>query len=281
MKQIYTYYSFNNIELKAELRATQHSTDKPTLIYIHGGGFILGERYDLPELYIDMLNEAGYNLLLLDYPLAPEVDLQVIHQCLAEALIWFQSNYQDTLGLSSPDYYIFGRSAGAYLTLLLSVKNPSIHQKGIIAFYGYYSMLSDAFMKPNEYYLQFPKLSFMDLYDLTDNGIQTEASVKSRYVLYINYRQTGEWLSKVLPDRSLWDQYSLTDEALAKLPRTFLTASNIDKDVPYEASQHLSQIIPNNLFHPVKDQYHDFDRDFNNPVSIDVYQNLIQWLNEI
>ncbi|GAA5103805.1 alpha/beta hydrolase [Wohlfahrtiimonas larvae] len=277
---IHTYTLLENIELKAELKPAKHPSHQPTLIYIHGGGFILGERSDLPETYIDMLNDAGYNLLLLDYPLAPEVDLTTIHHCLAQALEWFHLNHQSILGLDSADYYLFGRSAGAYLALLLSAKNPSQYQKGIIAFYGYSSMLSDAFITPNDYYLQFPKHSYMDLYDLTDQGILTEASVKSRYVLYINYRQTGEWLSKVLPDRSQWEYYSLTDQELSKLPQTFLTASNTDKDVPYEASVHLSNIIPNNVFYPVENQYHDFDRDFNNPIAISIYQSLLEWLKK-
>lgn len=279
MSAIYTYAVIDNIELKAEFKPAIHPSDKPTLIYIHGGGFILGERSDLPELYINMFNDAGYNLLLLDYPLAPEVDLATIHHYLTQALEWFHVNHS-ILGLNSADYYLFGRSAGAYLALLLSAKNPSQHQKGIIAFYGYYSMLFDAFTNPNDYYLQFPKHSFMDLYDLTDQGILTEASVKSRYVLYINYRQTGEWLSKVLPDRSQWEYYSLTDQELSKFPRTFLTASNTDKDVPYESSVHLSHTIPNNVFHPVENQYHDFDRDFNNPIAINIYQSLLEWLKE-
>lgn len=280
MNTIDTYFTIEDIELKAEFRPATIPSDKPTLIYIHGGGFILGERADLPELYINMLNDAGYHLLLLDYPLAPEVDLATIHHCLAQALEWFHVNHHSILGLNHADYYLFGRSAGAYLALLLSAKNPSQHQKGIIAFYGYYSMLSDAFMTPNDYYLQFPKQSFMDLYDLTDQGILTEASVKSRYALYINYRQTGEWLSKVLPDRSQWEYYSLTDQELSQLPRTFLTASNTDKDVPYECSVHLSHTISNNEFHPVENQYHDFDRDFNNPISVTIYQSLLKWLNE-
>ncbi len=280
MSNIHTYYTLQEIELKAEFIPANSRSNKPTIIYIHGGGFIFGERDDLPQLYIDMLTEAGYNLLLLDYPLAPEVDLTVIHDCLAKALEWFQSHYQITLNLNSPAYYLFGRSAGAYLALLLSAKNPSPLQKGIISFYGYSSMQSDEFIKPSEYYLQFPKLSFMDLYDLTDNGIQTRASVKSRYVLYINYRQNGTWLSKALPDRSLWEQYSLSDEELKSLPKTFLTASNTDKDVPYSSSEYLSKTITNNLFMPVDNQFHDFDRDVTNPISIEIYESLLNWLNE-
>lgn len=280
MSNIHTYHTFEQIQLKAEFIRSTIPSEKPTLIYIHGGGFIFGERKDLPELYINMFTEAGYNLLLLDYPLAPEIDLTVIHDCLAKALEWFQTHHQITLNLNSSEYYLFGRSAGAYLALLLSAKHPSSSQKGIISFYGYSSMLSDEFTKPSEYYLQFPKLSFMDLYDLTDNGIQTQASVKSRYVLYINYRQNGTWLSKVLPNRSLWLEYTLSDDELKSLPRTFLTASNTDKDVPYSSSEYLSATIPDNLFIPVENQFHDFDRDFTNPISIDIYESLIQWLSE-
>ena len=113
MNRLCTYKTLEGIELKAELIPTQQPTTKPTLIYIHGGGFILGERNDLPTEYITMLNNAGYPLLLLDYPLAPEVDLATIHQCLSEALTWFHKHFQTEFNLTSADYILLGISAGA------------------------------------------------------------------------------------------------------------------------------------------------------------------------
>lgn len=280
MNHTYTYGTIDGINLIAEFKPSSHPSPKETLIYLHGGGLILGHRDDLPEQYINQLNDAGYHLLLLDYPLAPEADLITIQSCLKQALDWFHTNYQTVLNTTSPNHYLFGRSAGAYLALLLSHKYPSKYQKGIISFYGYYSLLLEKFQIPSKHYQQFPRSRYMDLYDLTEGGIRTQASVKERYILYVNYRQTGEWLSKILPNKALWESVSLDNTALSKLPKTFITASDSDKDVPYECSVHLSQIIPNNIFYPVHNQYHDFDRDPNNPVAIDIYNKLVVWLDK-
>ena len=48
-----------------------------TLIYLHGGGLVFGERTDLPSEYIEVLRRK-FNVLAADYRLAPESNLDDI-----------------------------------------------------------------------------------------------------------------------------------------------------------------------------------------------------------
>ena len=116
----YEYYQYKNLSLNASVyRAPQNRKNK-AILYLHGGGLLYGSKKDLPSMYIHLLQEAGYDLIALDYPLAPEASLSDILDCLQQGLDWFKHNALSTLQLTSTDYFLFGRSAGAFLCLVLS-----------------------------------------------------------------------------------------------------------------------------------------------------------------
>lgn len=100
---------------------------RPTIIYFHGGGFLFGDKTAGDPLAVKaggsvglmlrIVNE-GYNLVSVNYALAPEYRFpaQVI-QCNA-ALIWLRDN-AESLGLDMERVVIMGSSAGANMSLLL------------------------------------------------------------------------------------------------------------------------------------------------------------------
>lgn len=98
----------------ADLNNTHY---KGTIIYFHGGGLIFGQRDDLPAPYIDLMTEAGYGILTVDYLLAPESSLDQIMASTTQAVAWFIESAQAELSLAYLDYYLMGRSAGAYIAI--------------------------------------------------------------------------------------------------------------------------------------------------------------------
>lgn len=279
MKKSYVYGEIGEIQLEAVVHLANNCQKGKTLLYIHGGGMVLGDKNDLPQTYIDMLTTSGYNLIAFDYPLAPEVNLLQIRDALFSGVDWFLKSHQ-SLGISLPHYFIFGRSAGAYLSLLISNEYQSVHQKGIISFYGYSDLMISEFHQPNPFYLTHSLINPELIHDMLGDKIKVSASVKERYLLYMYYRQTRDWINQILPDKIQQKRCSLSDQSLMNLPPTFITASRADNDVPFSESEKLHRLIPNNHFYPVKGLEHDFDRNDNHPISIKVYQNLITWLDQ-
>ena len=88
------------------------------IVYLHGGGLLYGDRNDLPQHYIDMICDAGYTLICLDYPLAPEYALPQCIEAIEGALAELTQAVLPAHGCSR--YVLFGRSSGAYLALLLA-----------------------------------------------------------------------------------------------------------------------------------------------------------------
>lgn len=279
---IHTYVQDNDFSLQMTFFPANSESDKQcTLLYLHGGALIYGARDDLPLLYREQFLNAGYSLLTIDYLLAPEDSLPTILDNLIKGIEWFSDHARDTLDLKSSDYVLFGRSAGAYLCFLLMKQHLPIYPKGLISFYGYSSLLENSFTNPSSYYNKFPKVTNSSLPKVSKTNRLTYASIQERFPIYLRARQTGSWISLLLPDKNLLTDYSLTEIDLQKLPSVFLTASSEDQDVPYGVSQQLSQIIPNVQFQPVLGLPHDFDSDITNPTGKRIYQAAISWLNNL
>lgn len=279
MKETYLYSNYQDLPLNVSFYPAANRQRGLTLIYFHGGGLIYGNRDDLPTAYINLLNEQGYHLLTVDYPLAPEVTIEVITACLKTAIGWFKSEHQQSLGLASANYCLFGRSAGAYLSLFLG-KHSDTSLKGLISFYGYDRLDHPAFNQPSPYYKKYPAIPFMTLYQLTQGNVKAQASINDRFPIYLSYRQTGQWVKQVLGKNQVAD-FSLTEKQLQHLPPTFIAASSGDQDVPYEISEKMAQLIPEAYFYPVKDLPHDFDADTQQPAAQEAYHQLVRWLEQL
>ncbi|GGC76385.1 alpha/beta hydrolase [Enterococcus wangshanyuanii] len=282
LKQEFCYSQLDDLLLSMTFYSNERlSESKATLLYFHGGGLVYGERDDLPISYCELLVENGYNLLTIDYPLAPECKLSTIESSLQKATDWFLNNYQTKLGLPKADYFLFGRSAGGYLAYLLSSKYQKPEQKGLISFYGYYDLTDSRFSQPSSYYNQFAKVAPLTAQSLIFSKPIAHVSINERFSLYLSGRQFGNWLSYLVKAPNEKSTFSLSEADLANLPPAFLTHSSGDQDVPVEISRKAATLIPTVVYEEVSDLPHDFDRDLNNKEGLRIYQKLIDWLDQI
>ncbi len=104
-------------------------TDKPVLIYIHGGGWIEGDR-TTHEYYPKVFANHGYVAFALEYDLSsPERHLaETTELQIAEAFAWVKNHSAD-FGGDITQLFVAGGSAGGNLSLELSYKiNAGIYQ---------------------------------------------------------------------------------------------------------------------------------------------------------
>lgn len=277
MTDIFHYSDYQGLPLKATFYPASKEASF-TLLYFHGGGLIYGERDDLPSLYIEKLTKAGYNLLTFDYPLAPEASLKDIIASLEQGIKWYKNEYRQTLKLNTPNYCLFGRSAGGYLSLYLASLQRDQDLKGVISFYGYYALNDPSFNQPAPYYQKYPAIPFMTVYQLTQGRAKAQANLPERFPIYLSYRQTGQWIKQLLGKEDVVT-YSLTGEQLKELPPTFLAASTDDQDVPFRISETMAQLIPQAQLFQVSGFPHDFDA--TEGPGVEVYGQLIHWLDHL
>lgn len=287
--------SFDSCELQAHFARHTASKRRGCVFYFHGGGLVCGTSKDLPRAYLAGFLAQGYDFISIAYPLAPESRLPEITRAAFHGVAYLLEN-PELLGYDTmPPYFLFGRSAGAYLALTaahrLALKHAAADgdssgtfpflplPAGILSFYGYHTFALPEFRRPVPAYQKLPAVSPEMAAGLTENSPLTEDPLFHRYPIYLYARQSGTWL-ELLGGEETVAKAAIPEEDLALLPPCFLTASSGDQDVPFKESKTLTAKIPGSKFHPVYFLPHDFDRDTKNPEGARIYEKAFLWMNE-
>lgn len=263
------------------------------VFYLHGGGLLYGVRDDLPQPYVTAFADAGYTLICADYPLAPETPLPGIVDAVFDT--WHAAIEEPLAAGAFDGYVLFGRSAGAYLSLLLAREidrrrtpdGAALPQpRAILSFYGYYDITDDALRAPAQAYTALPEVSLDQARRIVQasSGPMASGSLALRYALYVYARQHqdawGDLLGLDGGDAAHRPEaWSLTAEDLQRLPPVFATASTGDEDVPFRMSKALARAVPESTMRAVYYLPHDFDRDVNDPAGREAYAAALTWLD--
>ncbi|MGG5372946.1 alpha/beta hydrolase [Enterococcus sp. AZ196] len=275
-KQQFIYKTWKELLLKVSFfPATATEAKDKTILYFHGGGFLFGDREDLPEAYLALFLKNGFHVLAFDYPLAPETPLREIVHCLEAGVHWFSENYQSRLNLLEPGFFLFGRSAGGCLASILTA-NHYQHQLGLIRFYGYHHFDHEEFVLPSPFYNHYPKVPPLTAQQLIQNQPTVVSGVAERFPLYLSARQYGNWLSYLGPKLN---ELTVNDKQLEQFPPVFMAHCRKDPDVPIVSSQQMAAAVKQCTFLELDRIEHDFDRE-KNPTATDIYQKLLDWLEE-
>ena len=115
----------------------------PTLIHIHGGGWLGGDKADNPFIYSYYL-QRGWNVISLNYRMGPGTAPDAAEDVIC-ALRWI-ADRKDSLNIDDSRIYVTGGSAGGHLSLVTGMAPGSGRQfncdvsdvriRGIINFYG-------------------------------------------------------------------------------------------------------------------------------------------------
>jgi acetyl esterase len=277
--QTVTYKTTDGNQIQGSFWKTPEDSNKPTIIYIHGGGLIFGNRDDLPQAYIDLFLKFGYSVFSLDYLLAPESSFSAIIDSLRTGVKYFLS-HADDLNLQHNHYILFGRSAGAYLSMQLMAGELPESPEAFIDFYGFESLLSSNLLKPNALYSSYPAVSEAEVNQLVGNSPISHSSYEERFLIYVYARQTAKW-QKMIFKNDNETEVKISQSILKKqFPPTYMCQSNSDPDVPFINSIMLKAKLPNAKLIPVTSKDHDFDRSVATG-TIRIYSNVIEWLNNI
>jgi acetyl esterase/lipase len=112
-----TYAIANNYECKLDLWLPEGAAEKvPTLIYLHGGGWISGDREQFALIFLPFI-EMGFAVVNVQYRMAHVSPAPSAVQDCRSALRWVIFN-ADNYGFDADRIVVFGHSAGGHLALL-------------------------------------------------------------------------------------------------------------------------------------------------------------------
>lgn len=254
------------------------SLPRAVLLYYHGGGLVCGRRDDLPAPHLEALCAAGFAVAAFDYRLAPAAKLPEILADVNRSVLWFLENREQIFGSALP-YFLWGRSAGAYLCLLAARSLPE-RPLGLLSYYGYAFLERFWYNRPAPAYLRLPRVEAHVAEAAAEQHV-VSASLEERFPLYIYGRQTGNWPALFFDGREkeLLRDFSYRAGDFSACPPVFLAHSFHDPDVPFGEARALADLLQGRLF-AVSSPLHDFDRESGGAAVRDLLRETVDFLEQ-
>ncbi|MBI2766833.1 MAG: alpha/beta hydrolase [Chloroflexi bacterium] len=103
------------------VRVYANPGDRGTLVFFHGGGFVLGDIASHDEICHSLAHAAGCSIVSVDYRLAPEHPYPAATEDAYAATAWIAANGAAQLGLDTSRIAVGGDSAGGNLAAVVSL----------------------------------------------------------------------------------------------------------------------------------------------------------------
>lgn len=240
VKKTFVYKSVGKTSIYADWYTSAGKAElKPAIVWIHGGALLFGSRTDLPQEQLKLYTNAGYNVIAIDYRLAPETKLPSIIKDVTDAITWVHAEGR-LLNVDTSKIFVVGHSAGAYLALMSGyfLQHPP---KAIVSFYGYGSILEDWYNKPDSFALTKKMIPGQEVSKLIGDSVITSARAADRLDLYIYSRQKGSWPQLVSghnpkTETKWFRKYCPLQNIHTGYPPVLLIHGVKDLDVPYRES---------------------------------------------
>lgn len=248
------------------------------ILYFHGGGLLYGSRGDLPKTHLERLTSAGFVIISFDYPLAPAARLGYILEDVIASVNHYIGKPSAYCPAALP-YFLWGRSAGAYLCLLAAASGELTKAPaGILSYYGYGFLTDSWFSVPSRYYNTLPAVPESCLRSLPQ-FMHADGPLDTHYSAYVYARQTGKWKELFYDGR---DKYFFTEYSLRSCDQLpcplFCTHCIGDTDVPFQEFQALSQKYSAQRYIASGSQ-HDFDRNESSAITKRLLDATLRFLN--
>jgi len=237
----YTYKTVGDLPIKADVYRLPGDEVRPTLVWIHGGALIMGQRGGPSLAQRKRYLDAGYVIVSIDYRLAPETKLQGIIEDVRDSIKWVRTKGPELYKIDPKRVAVVGHSAGGYLTLMAGFAVEPRPQ-ALIAFYGYGDIDGDWYAKPDPFYRRTrPLVTKENAYRAIGTKEIAEGNVMGRADFYLYCRQNGLWPKEVVghdpaTQPKEFDRFCPIRNVTKKYPPTLLLHGDNDTDVPHQQS---------------------------------------------
>lgn len=145
--KVFTTKSKDGAEIELRWTTKKNGAAGPAVLYVHGGGMIVGTAKMYDPIVADYVNATGVPFLSVEYRLAPEAQGEMLAEDCYAGLTWLIANAAK-LGVDPKRIAIMGDSAGGGLAAGLGIlaRDRGIHLARQILIYP---MLDDRNQNPN------------------------------------------------------------------------------------------------------------------------------------
>ncbi len=246
-KETVVYKTVGPTKIEADVYRRNGSVKRPTVVWIHGGALIVGNRNGVPRNIERLCRDENYVLISLDYRLAPEVKLPAIIEDIQDAFRWIRATGPDRFHLDPNKLVVCGGSAGGYLTMMTGIcvePKPT----ALVAYWGYGDIDGPWYVTPSEHYRKRPLVSKEEALGVVGGAVTTGENSGPRGKYYLYLRQNGLWCREVsgfdpATERAKLDPYCPVRNITSAYPPIVMLHGTADTDVPYQESADMAAAL--------------------------------------
>jgi acetyl esterase/lipase len=288
-KTTYVYKTAGELKIQLDVYRGAGKNLRPGIFYIHGGALIGGSRGSIHTKQLARYIEAGFNLVSIDYRLAPETKLPEILTDVEDAWRWVQKNGKKLAGIDPKRVAVVGHSAGGYLTLTTGYRVKPL-PRALVSFYGYGDLIAEWYAKPDPFYSSKQLVPEQEARDAV--GVRPVADVSGqnqRFRYYLFLRQRGLWPNEVsgvdpAVHPEAYKPWCPASNVTKKFPPTMLLHGDKDTDVPVTQSDQMAELLKQ---HGVECEYirvagagHGFDGKMNDAATSALFERAVEFLQK-
>lgn len=189
--------------------------DAPTIVWIHGGGFVSGRRGDIAN-YLKILAGKGFAVVNVDYTIAPSATYPTPIRQLGQALRYVDAN-AEKLGVNRAALVLAGDSAGSQIAAQMA---------NLVTAPDYARATGIASPMPPEHLKG--ALLHCGVYDVAELG-QGKGGILGWFLRTVTWSYSGrrDWR-----DAPGFELMSVARHVTASFPATFISAGNADPLLP-------------------------------------------------
>jgi len=245
----FTYKKVGELGIKIDVHRRDDDRLRPVAVWIHGGALMGGRRRNIGRAG-EMLLEAGYCVVSIDYRLAPETKLPEIVADLEDAFIWIRENAHENFLGDTAKIAVLGNSAGGHLTLTSGFRvNP--RPDVLVAFWGYGYLIGPWLSEPSAHQRHREReFSEADAVSVLAGPSVANSAERTGYGggFYHYCRQRGIWPRMVSgfdpeSEAARFDPYMAAKNVTPEYPPTLLIHGAEDTDVPHQQSEIMARAL--------------------------------------
>jgi acetyl esterase/lipase len=248
-RSTHIYKTVGSLAVEADVY-TAGTRRAPKIVWLHGGALIFGRRDTPPEWLLDLCRQDGFELISVDYRLAPETKLPEIVADIQDAFDWVQKRPNSAERSQQPPIAAVGESAGGYLALTAGYR-VSPTPSAIVSLWGYGQLTGSWYREPSHHPVHNQvQITFEDAQrEVSGPPIADERRRQGNgHVFYQACRQHGIWPSAISgwdpkEEASKFAPFTPLLNVSGAYPPTMLIHGTADTDVPYGESLLMADVL--------------------------------------
>ncbi|MFN8007225.1 MAG: alpha/beta hydrolase [Terriglobia bacterium] len=136
------YAQGDGISLKLDAFLQEGPGPFPSILFVHGGGFTGGDKSSNPKPLFDLLSQAGYNWISINYRLSPKYVFPILTDDIERAIEFLKANAKE-FKIDPNRMVLMGPSAGGHLVSLVGAKHkPGNRVAAVVSLYGEHDLIT-------------------------------------------------------------------------------------------------------------------------------------------